>query len=186
MHMLLSLQVHELQLMEIFVHIWEVWVQNHTYNVHRQLQYSYFCLFHKFHRIQKYHIQTNQCWWFYVFHWWYKCWWLLFYHSIEIQDLPLKIIQVLTFNLKKNHLLEDTPALPLSGWMTSFIDGPLCIIILIIQKYGNFQVSISLGHFIKHKPLIFEEWFLFTYIFTHIIWWGFPRYSSNSKLFNLL
>ena len=79
----------------------------------------------------------------------------------------MKIIQVLTFNLKKNHLLEDTPALPLSGWMTSFIDGPLCIIILIIQKYGNFQVSISLGHFIKHKPLICEELFhLLTFLHT--------------------
>ena len=46
--------------------------------------------------------------------------------------------------------------------------------IFIFQKYCNFW-SISLGHFIKHKPFISEEWQLLVYSFFfvkkfHIFW----------------
>ena len=30
--------------------------------------------------------------------------------------------------------------------------------VFVFQKYGKFR-SVLLGHFIKHKPLISEEWF---------------------------
>ena len=40
------------------------------------------------------------------------------------------------------------------------------LIVILLQKYGKFW-SVSLGHFIKHKPLIFEE---LMYVFTNENW----------------
>ena len=56
-------------------------------------------------------------------------------------------------------------------------------LVFVLQKYGKFCI-ISLGHFIKHKPLISEEWchYLFLRIFNFTNLKKYISYSNDSDL----
>ena len=53
--------------------------------------------------------------------------------------------------------------------------------VFVFQKYGKLWI-ISIGHFIKHKPLISEEWYNYIHIYNKRVIFTHAREANSTKI----